>query len=76
MRCYHVTYMFKGESITLCSCLNVKELLARNRCDSEGKASLTKWLGVRLRDRWLWIRIPLQSLRQGFACFCIVLLRA
>ena len=29
---YHVTYMFQSES-TLYSCLNVKELLSRNRCD-------------------------------------------
>ena len=27
---YHVTYAFQSES-TLCSCLNVKELLARSR---------------------------------------------
>ena len=25
-------------------------------------ASLAKWLGVRLRTKWLWVRIPLQSL--------------
>ena len=30
--CYHVTYMFQSES-KLYSCLNVKELLARNRRD-------------------------------------------
>ena len=29
---YHVTYAFQSES-TLYSCLNVKELLARNRCE-------------------------------------------
>ena len=29
---YHVTYAFQSES-TFYSCLNVKELLARNRCD-------------------------------------------
>ena len=29
---YHVTYMFQSES-TLCGCLNVKELLVRNRCE-------------------------------------------
>ena len=29
---YHVTYAFQSES-TLYSCLNVKELLARSRCD-------------------------------------------
>ena len=29
---YHITYAFQSES-TLCSCLNVKELLARNRRD-------------------------------------------
>ena len=25
-------------------------------------ASLAKWLSVRLRTKWLWVRIPLQSL--------------
>ena len=29
---YHVKYLFQSES-TLYSCLNVKELLAQNRCD-------------------------------------------
>ena len=48
---YHVTYAFQGES-TLYSCLNVKELLA----------SLAKWLSVRLRTKWLWVRVSLQSL--------------
>ena len=27
------------------------------------KASLAKWLSVRLRTMWLWIRVPLQSLK-------------
>ena len=27
------------------------------------KASAAKWLSVRLRTMWLWIRIPLQSLK-------------
>ena len=26
------------------------------------KASLAKWLSVRLRIKWLWVRVPLQSL--------------
>ena len=39
---YYVTYAFQSES-TLCSCLNVKELLARTK--------------------WLWVRVPLQSLK-------------
>ena len=25
-------------------------------------ASLAKWLSVRLRIKWLWVRVPLQSL--------------
>ena len=37
---YHVTYSFQNES-TLCSCLNVKELLARNRRSSEVKVTGT-----------------------------------
>ena len=39
----HVTYAFQSES-TLCSCLNVKELLEKG---------LAKWLSVRLRTKWL-----------------------
>ena len=27
-------------------------------------ASLAKWLSVRLRLKWLWIRVPLQSLKK------------
>ena len=34
--CYHVTYMFRSKC-TLSSCLNVKELLARNRHDIKFK---------------------------------------
>ena len=26
-------------------------------------ASLAKWLSVRLRSKWLWVRVPLQSLK-------------
>ena len=43
---YHVTYAFQSES-TLYSCLNVKELLTRNRCDiwclSDNNGIRTKW---------------------------------
>ena len=92
---YHVTYAFQSKS-TLYSCLNVKELLARNRrdiwilSDSNGiqthnqlvrkrtfnhLAELAKWpnwpkwpdcpewLSVYLRTMWLWVRIPLLSLK-------------
>ena len=77
---YHVTHLFQSES-TLYSCLNVKELLARSRrhvwrlsdCNGTQMASLAKWLSVRLRTKWLWVRVPLQSLRMllfgKFACF-------
>ena len=77
---YHVTYAFQSES-TLYSCLNVKELLARNRgdiwrlSDSNGirthshlvckrtLTSLGKLLRIPLRTKWLWVRIPLLSLK-------------
>ena len=26
--------------------------------------SLAKWLSVRLRSKWLWVRVPLQSLKE------------
>ena len=55
----HVTYAFESES-TLYSCLNVKELLART--------SLAKWLSVRLRTKWFWVRVQLQSLHPVQDC--------
>ena len=33
-------------------------------------ASLTKWLSVRLRTKWLWVRIPLLSLK--FQIWCLL----
>ena len=42
--------------------LNVKELLAQRRRHSH-LASLAKWFSVRLRTKWLWIRIMLLSLK-------------
>ena len=52
---YHVTYAFKSES-TLCSYLNVKEILVQNKRNSKellALAAFTKWLNVRLQTRWL-----------------------
>ena len=62
-----------SEGITLYSCLNVKELFIRSRheiwslSDATGfelttTYSLAKWLIVRLRTKWLWARVQLQSL--------------
>ena len=51
---YHVTYAFQSES-TLYSSLNVKELLAQNR---------REWLSVRFQTKWLWVRVPLQLLKE------------
>ena len=31
--------------------------------------SLAKWLGVRLRTKWLWVRIPLQSVKLRISRF-------
>ena len=80
--CY-VTYAFQSES-TLYVCLNVKELLARNRriiwslsgCNwtqtrnhlvrkqtLNHLAILSKWFSVRLRTKWLWVQVPLGSLK-------------
>ena len=50
---YHVSCAFQSES-TLYSCLNFKELFARNRRGI--------YLNVRLRTKWLWIGILLQPL--------------
>ena len=72
--CYnYVTHEFHSKS-TLCSCLNVKKLLARNRHHIRTHnrlfrertlnhlAKLAKWLTVGLRIKWLLVRIPLLSL--------------
>ena len=58
-----VAYAFQSESTLYC-CLNVKELLARNRREiwNLSDCSLAKWLSVRLRTTWLWVRVQLQSL--------------
>ena len=29
-----------------------------------GYVNKAKWLSVRLRTKWLWVRVPLQSLRR------------
>ena len=69
----HVTYAFQSES-TLYSCLNVKELFARSRrkiwrlsdCNwTRLQLQLqldSKWLSARLRTKWFWVQIQLQSL--------------
>ena len=47
---YHVTYVFQGKSI-LYNCLNVKEILARNRRDI---GSLSDSNGIRTRTGWVF----------------------
>ena len=65
-------------------CLNVKKLLAWNRCNiwslsycngigihnhlvrKRNSTILAKWLSVRLRTKWLRVRIPVQSFQKGF----------
>ena len=32
------------------------------------KATLAKWLSVRLRNKWLWVRVQLQSLKTIQVC--------
>ena len=67
---YHVTYLFHCES-TLHSCLNVKEILAQSRrhiwrlsdCNGTRLVSFDRWLNDRSQTKWLWVRVPLQSLR-------------
>ena len=34
-------------------------------------ASLAKWLSVRLRTKWFWVRAPLQSLKQDHISFSV-----
>ena len=33
---------------------------------AQSLASLAKWLSVRLRTKWLWVRVPLQSFLRSF----------
>ena len=58
--CYHVTYVFQSES-TLYSCLNVKEVLARNRREIWSLSDKLAKLCVFLPIKWLWVRISLLS---------------
>ena len=60
---YHVTYTFQSEYI-LCSCLNVKKHLPRNRRDiwSLRECHTDKYSQRKcLRAKWLWVWIPLMS---------------
>ena len=73
--CCHVTYTFQSES-TLYSCLNVKELLARNRhkiwrssdCNWTRTHNhlVCKWLSVRLPTKSLWVWVQLQPQKELF----------
>ena len=56
----HVMYAFQSES-TLHSCLNVKELLARNRREIWRLNGCLR-MSVCLRTKWFWVRFQLQSL--------------
>ena len=69
---YHVTFAFQSES-SLYSCLNVKELLAGNRCDSwhlndsngiqTHNHLVCKWTLDQLSGCRLWVRIPWLSVK-------------
>ena len=73
---YHVTYAFQSES-TLYNCLNVKELLAQNRSEiwslSDSNRTHNHLVRKRTLDqlaklvhlltKWLWVRVPSQSLQ-------------
>ena len=63
---YHVTYVFRSES-TLYSCLNAKELLARNRRDIW---SLSDWNGTRSHNHLVRKRIlnHLTKLAKWLSC--------
>ena len=73
---YHVTYAFQSES-TICSCLNVKELLARSR-RKVWSLSDCNWTRAHNHlvhkrklnhltklnsnwSKWLWVQVQLQS---------------
>ena len=50
---YHVTYELDSKQHYSFDCMFLS---------CHVRASLAKWLSVRLRTKWLWVRIPLQSL--------------
>ena len=37
-------------------------VMSRMRFRVNPHSSLAKWLSVRLRSKWLWVRVPMQSL--------------
>ena len=41
-----------------------QEMLMNNNNKKNRKVSLAKWLSVRLRTKWLWVRVQLQSLKK------------
>ena len=47
---YYVTYLFQSEST------HPSESTLRLKPHS----SLAKWLSIRLRTKWFWVRVPLQ----------------
>ena len=67
----HVTLAFQSES-TLYSWMNVKELFVRSRREIWRLSDCnwtrlqlqldSKWLSARLRTKWFWVQIQLQSL--------------
>ena len=61
---YHVTYVFQSES-TLYSCLNLKELLARNKRDI---CSLSDSNGIRIKNFLVSKRTLNHLAKLGFKC--------
>ena len=49
--------------LTVCSC-HVTCAFESWPGQASGEASLAKWLSVRLRTKWFWVRVQLQSLHQ------------
>ena len=50
----------KGTDLQECHNIHVSKFLMP---EFYSNSSLAKWLNVHVRTKWLWVRVPLQSLK-------------
>ena len=51
--------------------VSLETILGYTKVRLELTTSLVKWLSVRLRTKWLWIRVPLHTLKFRYRA-CLV----
>ena len=61
---YHMVHVFGGTSSPSCSNYALQSAAEDNEVKYDPKVAetLTKWLSVRFRTKWFWVRVQLQSL--------------